>query len=743
MDFRNRGDPNLAGQLRILQINVRGSENLRQPEFHKLVNDNKVHVILAQETLLGERSCTYPGFEVITCKCHETERRCQGLAILIRRDLRAQVTNLDCSGGTDAQRITLWWKGAKSNIYNWYQPSSDKRVTLGLGDSTQRYIKTIIAGDTNGHHQDFGYPDNDSVGDWIVELTSTTNLGSLVKTDSPPTFIHVKGTQSRPDQAIISSDLRDRVTRKILEEIGSDHLPALITVDGLQKPYKERRTRWNFKKADWKVYSRLLDSRLLGLDLDSGTIDEGNKAVTDAILQAAKRCIPRGHVKRFSPTWSDELAKAVKLRQTARKAFAREPSARNRKKYNALCRRAKRLGQEARKQAWHSTCESLNLKTAPRSAWTLVSRISKKRGNKRIEPLVVNGRTLNTPRKEAEAFTRYYAVVATGGATTSGREVNKARRKWQKIASASPRTFAAAFTLAELEIAMKKMKERKAPGQDGIAPEMVKNMGAFAKIKLLQLFNRSWERGEIPKNWKTAIIIPILKKGKPAKDLASYRPISLTSVLSKTLERMVNSRLYHYLESNGLVDANQAGFRRFRSTTDQLIHFTHSVIDPWQSGSHTVHVAVFVDLRQAYDRVWRRGLLLKLQRLGVTGKMYWWIKEFLENRLIKTSVSGIYSSALPLRDGLPQGSSLSCTLFLFYVNDLSEFLQTQNRLAFADDIVIWQQAAESLNRELALLKRYCKRWRMQVNTDKTVFTVFSNSYWVLEREPTILFGDSI
>ena len=58
-DFRNRGDPNLAGQLRIPQINVRGSENLRQPEFHKLVHDNKVHVILAQETLLGERSCTY------------------------------------------------------------------------------------------------------------------------------------------------------------------------------------------------------------------------------------------------------------------------------------------------------------------------------------------------------------------------------------------------------------------------------------------------------------------------------------------------------------------------------------------------------------------------------------------------------------------------------------------------------------------------------------------------------------
>ena len=94
---------------------------------------------------------------------------------------------------------------------------------------------------------------------------------------------------------------------------------------------------------------------------------------------------------------------------------------------------------------------------------------------------MVNGRTLDTPTKEAEAFTRYYAKVAMGGATTSDREVDKARRKWQKMASASPRTFAAAFTLAELEIAMEKMKERKAPGQDGIAPGMVKTWALSQK----------------------------------------------------------------------------------------------------------------------------------------------------------------------------------------------------------------------------------------------------------------------
>ena len=119
---------------------------------------------------------------------------------------------------------------------------------------------------------------------------------------------------------------------------------------------------------------------------------------------------------------------------------------------------------------------------------------------------------MSTPRKEAEAFTRFYAKVATGGATASDTNIDKARRKWQKMATASPRTFTVAFSLAELEMALEKMKTGKAPRQDGIAPEMIKNMGAFAKQKLLQLFNRSWERGEIPRDWKTAEIIPIFKK---------------------------------------------------------------------------------------------------------------------------------------------------------------------------------------------------------------------------------------
>ena len=200
------------------------------------------------------------------------------------------------------------------------------------------------------------------------------------------------------------------------------------------------------------------------------------------------------------------------------------------------------------------------------------------------------------------------------------------------------------------------------------------------------------------------------------------------------MERMVNGRLYQYMEDSGLLDENQAGFCRHRSTVDQLVLFTQSVINAWQCSHHTV--AVFVDLKNAYNRVWRGGgLLLKLQRYGINGRMYNWLKGFLSNRYIRTRVNGVYSRTRPSKEGLPQGSA-----FLCFLNDLSEVIPTFNRLSFADDISTWQsdknvgRATEALNRDLHALKRYCDQWCMQINMTKTVYNIYSNSREVLARD---------
>ena len=210
-------------------------------------------------------------------------------------------------------------------------------------------------------------------------------------------------------------------------------------------------------------------------------------------------------------------------------------------------------------------------------------------------------------RQEAEAFTRYISTVKKADDPAPDRTVHKVVHTWQRIPGLHKRHCEVDFNLAELATALGKAKRGKVPGRDGVTSEMLSHLGPVAMEKLLRLYNRTWHKGLLPTDWRTAVIIPIYKKEKSPDEITSHRPISLVSVMSKTMERMVNARLYHSLEVGELLDENQADFQRFRATTDHLLHFTQSVINAWQAREHTV--AVFVDLQQAYDRVRRTSLL--------------------------------------------------------------------------------------------------------------------------------------
>ena len=149
---------------------------------------------------------------------------------------------------------------------------------------------------------------------------------------------------------------------------------------------------------------------------------------------------------------------------------------------------------------------------------------------------------------------------------------------------------------------------------------------------------------------------------------------------------MTNARLYWWLEANQVLNVHQAGFRKGQRTEDLLFRMTQQIIDGFNQKKSTV--GIFVDLQQAYDRVWRKGLFIKMQNTGIHGKLYTWIKNFLTDRLIQTKVQNAFSSKRVLEEGLPQGSSLSCTLFLIFLNDLPEVLKSE-KAQYADDLAFW------------------------------------------------------
>jgi hypothetical protein len=156
------------------------------------------------------------------------------------------------------------------------------------------------------------------------------------------------------------------------------------------------------------------------------------------------------------------------------------------------------------------------------------------------------------------------------------------------------------ITLDELKAALYKVKTGKAAGPDGITNEMIKHLSSRGEIEMLCLLNQSWTESVCAGIWRLGEIIPLPKPGKDHKLTGSYRPINLLSVIGKLLERIVKARLEFFLESNNKLDPNQAGFRKGRSTVEQIGRLTQSIYDGFEDGLRTL--VVYVDFSRPMIR---------------------------------------------------------------------------------------------------------------------------------------------
>ena len=211
-----------------------------------------------------------------------------------------------------------------------------------------------------------------------------------------------------------------------------------------------------------------------------------------------------------------------------------------------------------------------------------------------------------------------------------------------------------------------------AVGPDETHYEFLKQLPSCSLDFLLQAFNEVWVSGKFPTSWKQATIIPIPKPGKDNTDPSNYRPIALTSCLCKTLERMINTRLIWFLESNGLITNFQCGFRSKRSTVDHLVRLETFVREAFIKKEHLT--AVFFDLEKAYDTTWKYGIMRDLSDFGLKGRLPHFIDNFLSNRNFKVRVGTTLSDLQGQEEGVPQGSILSVTLFSIKINHIVKAL---------------------------------------------------------------------
>ena len=281
------------------------------------------------------------------------------------------------------------------------------------------------------------------------------------------------------------------------------------------------------------------------------------------------------------------------------------------------------------------------------------------------------------------------------------------------------------------------------PGPDDFRSILLKGLKHVICYPLSILFTKMFNFGDVPNDWKKAIVKPIFKKGS-ASDPNNYRPISLTSVVCKVFETIIKNQLLDYLNENSLLSREQHGFLSKHSTTTNLLESLNDWTSSWDK--HLVTKILYMDFEKAFNCVSVPKLLCKLERLGINGNLLLCIKSFLTGRSQCVSIATHKSAYLPIVSGVPQGSVLGPILFLLYINDLPNiFCDGIVAKLFADDlksynVFDYRSNPPSMQNAVDALLGWCSSWQLNLSSPKCGSLLLQGNSNFRDSE-TILMGN--
>ena len=259
----------------------------------------------------------------------------------------------------------------------------------------------------------------------------------------------------------------------------------------------------------------------------------------------------------------------------------------------------------------------------------------------------------------------------------------------------------------------------KSTGPNNFHPRFLKETADNISYPITILFNKSLSEGSLPSDWKLANVTCIFKSDDKTKS-SNYRPISITSILCRMLESIIKSAVMEHCKDSNIFADSQYGFRERRGCILQLL----TVFDTWSKyiDSDIPVDTVFLDFRKAFDSVPHKRLLLKLERLGVSGNVLKWISSFLSNRQQRVVIKGQSSEWTDVSSGVPQGSVLGPLLLIMFVNDLPDEVKSYCKL-FADDAKLYKNLQnfedfETIQNDLNKLCQWTIKWLMLFSVAK-------------------------
>ncbi len=465
------------------------------------------------------------------------------------------------------------------------------------------------------------------------------------------------------------------------------------------------------------------------------SIDNSERVLREAIIFASKSTIPRGAVKKrkrylaHPSQLGPEMIRSIALRNALLdKGLVKEAVPVRRKIANHLnTLRSKRFDDAFNKVDWSEA----GLPTAFRFIDFVES------GRWEPEPetvLLHNKKVLFGREQKAEAFNEHYC---NGHPRIAEERAIQLRENYLPILGEAS-CPSVVVTRHEIEHALRKLSNGSA-GPDKIDAVQVKNLPRVGRDLLRSVVQSTIRIGYVPKRWRSGVTVPVPKPGKKKHLIPSFRPITLTNIVTKIAERIVIGRILRHLG----FDPAQFGYTPKRAAHDELGVFIADTQAALRAGKTTV--AIFIDMTAAFDRVpheillgelVERGNLVPAESRDEYLAYVRWLESFLSDRENAVRVGDHTSSFLPIKQGVPQGTISGPACWKVFIDSLLTILRTSgaNFLCYADDIVIYEstdspdEATKTLQSHLDTVTVWAAANNMQISASKTVYTVFSHCY---------------
>ena len=475
---------------------------------------------------------------------------------------------------------------------------------------------------------------------------------------------------------------------------------------GLALISKVKRKIYNFKRANWDAFNGDLLSVNWDAILDRTEPDIAWRNFKYVLFNLADKHIPKITIKsEFQPPWFDsETYHACNAKENARKKFKRTNSQLDEINFIHLRREFKRLcNKKMRDNMFNVDDPALITK----KFWSHVKYTSN--SHRLPDQMCLNGQYRRDPKDKADLLNKYFYDQFS---EESNYDIS--------INYDHDDDYDIEFSHDMIRNLLSKINSNKSCGPDEIHGKLLKNCAVGLAQPLSILFRLSYNTGVIPREWRQANVVPIHKKGSK-ENIENYRPISLTSLVMKTFERIIKDELLS--RTSHLLDERQHGFLKNKSCTTNMVGFCDSLSLSLNEGYRTD--VIYFDFAKAFDSVNHDLILKKLKHsYKIDGRLLKFIASYLSGRKQRVVIGNSNSDTMSVLSCVPQGSIIGPILFVLFINDLPTGLDPGTDIAlYADDTKIWREIqteldCEILDKDIGHLNSWAIRNKMNFHPDK-------------------------